>query len=265
METITLKETDASRRLLVATAHPDDETFGPAGTIIRYARSGVAVHVICATRGEVGHVDPELLEGYDSLADLRTQELLCAARHLGLAGLHLLDHHDSGMEGAPENQNPDSLYQAACAMVAEADAENMSEPLLQMRGIALSHRDWQRRNEGRLQTRAAWMDFFRDYDVLLCPCAHVPAFPHDHSPDMHLRSLQVNGAQRPYSEILAWAGLTLNGYLPITAAPAGTTSDGLPVGVQIVAPFLGDRSSLAVAELLEQHHRTFVPPPGYGR
>ena len=119
METIILKETDASRRLLVAFAHPDDESFGPAGTIIRYANLGVAVHYICATRGEAGHVDPELLEGYSSLAELRTKELMCATRHLGLAGLHLLDYHDSGMENAPENQNPACLLQAPLEEVVE--------------------------------------------------------------------------------------------------------------------------------------------------
>ena len=119
METITLKETGAARRLLVAFAHPDDESFGPAGTIVHYATRGVAVHYICATRGEAGHVDPELLEGYSSLAELRTQELECAAGHLGLAGVHLLDYHDSGMENAPENQNPDSLYQAPLENVVE--------------------------------------------------------------------------------------------------------------------------------------------------
>jgi LmbE family N-acetylglucosaminyl deacetylase len=119
METIVLKETDASRRLLVAFAHPDDESFGPAGTIIHYANRGVAVHYICATRGEAGHVDPELLEGYSSLAELRIKELECAARHLGLAGLHLLDYHDSGMENAPENQNPACLYQAPLEEVVE--------------------------------------------------------------------------------------------------------------------------------------------------
>jgi N-acetyl-1-D-myo-inositol-2-amino-2-deoxy-alpha-D-glucopyranoside deacetylase len=43
---------------------------------------------------------------------LRTQELKCAARHLGLAGLHFLGYHDSGMENAPENQNPACLLQA---------------------------------------------------------------------------------------------------------------------------------------------------------
>ena len=119
METIALKETNAPRRLLIALAHPDDETYGPAGTILRYAGDGVAVHVICATRGEAGHVDPELLAGYDSLADLRTEELLCAARHLGLAGLHLLDYRDSGMEGAPENEDPASLFQAPLEQVVE--------------------------------------------------------------------------------------------------------------------------------------------------
>lgn len=119
MESIVLRESDASKRLLIAFAHPDDETFGLAGTIILYASRGVAVHYICATRGEAGHVDPELLQGYDSLAELRTQELLCAARHLGLTAVHLLDYRDSGMENAPENRHPSSLFQAPMEEVVE--------------------------------------------------------------------------------------------------------------------------------------------------
>jgi LmbE family N-acetylglucosaminyl deacetylase len=119
VESIVLRESDAQKRLLIAFAHPDDETFGLAGTIILYASRGVAVHHICATRGEAGHVDPELLEGYDSLAELRTQELICAAHHLGLAGVHLLDYRDSGMENAPENQYPSSLFQAPMEEVVE--------------------------------------------------------------------------------------------------------------------------------------------------
>jgi LmbE family N-acetylglucosaminyl deacetylase len=119
METILLQGTGASRRLLVALAHPDDESFGPAGTIIHYASQGIGVHYICATRGEAGHVDPELLKGIKSLAELRTQELKCAARHLGLAAVHLLGYHDSGMAGAPENRNPGCLFQAPLDEVAE--------------------------------------------------------------------------------------------------------------------------------------------------
>jgi LmbE family N-acetylglucosaminyl deacetylase len=119
VESIILKEPDTSKCLLVAFAHPDDETFGLAGTIILYASRGVAVHYICATRGEAGYVDPKLLEGYGSLAELRTEELICAARHLGLAGVHLLDYRDSGMENAPENQHPSSLFQAPVEEVVE--------------------------------------------------------------------------------------------------------------------------------------------------
>jgi LmbE family N-acetylglucosaminyl deacetylase len=119
MESIVLRESDASRRLLVAFAHPDDESFGPAGTLVHYASQGVPVHLACATRGEAGDVDPDLLEGYDSLAELRTRELRCAARHLGLAGLHFLDYVDSGMEGSPENEHPASLNQAPSEEVAE--------------------------------------------------------------------------------------------------------------------------------------------------
>lgn len=158
---------------------------------------------------------------------------------------------------------PQEVFDAASAMVAAADPEDMSQPLLQMRGIALSHREWQHQNEKRLQTRAAWKLFFEDFDVLLCPCAMVPAFPHDHGPDMQARVLEVNGEQRPYMDVLSWAGLTLNSYLPVTAVPVGLSGEGMPIGVQIVAPFLGDRTSLAVGRLLEEHHRGFVAPAGF--
>ncbi len=158
---------------------------------------------------------------------------------------------------------PEGLRRTAADMVAAADPDDMSEPLLQMRGIALSHRDWLRQNEIRMRSRQAWGTFFTQYDVLLCPCAHVPAFPHDHTEDMQSRLLHVDGAARPYMEILRWAGLTLNAMLPATAVPLGTTRDGLPIGCQIAAAHMGDRTSLAVARLLETHHRAFVPPPGY--
>ncbi|RME48744.1 MAG: GlcNAc-PI de-N-acetylase [Caldilineae bacterium] len=119
IETIAFHTEPASRRLLVAFAHPDDESFGPAGTLIRYAHEGVAVHYVCGTRGEAGSVDPHLLPEGSSLADLRTRELLCAAPILGLAGLHFLNYHDSGMENTPANQNPRCLVQAPVEEVAE--------------------------------------------------------------------------------------------------------------------------------------------------
>jgi LmbE family N-acetylglucosaminyl deacetylase len=118
-ESIIFKKEDSPQRLLIAFAHPDDESFGPAGTIIHYARRGVAVHYVCGTRGEVGTVDPDMLAGYSSLAELRTEELKCAAQPLGLTGLHLLNYHDSGMENSPDNQNPACLFQAPLEDVVE--------------------------------------------------------------------------------------------------------------------------------------------------
>ncbi len=158
---------------------------------------------------------------------------------------------------------PRSVHESARAMVAAADPDDMSEPLLQMRGVALSLNEWRRQDDIRQHTRLAWEAFFDDFDVLLCPCVHVPAFPHDPNPDLQARHLTVNGVERPYGELTRWAGLTLNAYLPVTVVPLGTTREGLPVGMQIAGRYLGDRTTLAVARLLETHHRAFLAPPGY--
>ena len=62
----------ANKRLMLAFPHPDDESFGPGGTIAKYAREGTEVHYVCATRGEVGTVEAELIKPYEHLpADQR--------------------------------------------------------------------------------------------------------------------------------------------------------------------------------------------------
>ena len=105
--------------LLAVMAHPDDETFGLGGTLALYASRGVEVHLVCATRGEVGSVSPEFLEDYSSIAELREHELLCAAEQLGLAEVYFLDYRDSGMVGTADNEHPQALAQADRAKVVE--------------------------------------------------------------------------------------------------------------------------------------------------
>ncbi len=104
--------------LLAVLAHPDDETFGTGGTLAFYARHGVEVHLVCATRGEVGDVDPQYMAGYSSVAEVRESELRCAAGVLGLAGVHFLDYRDSGMPGSDENHHPQALAAAPLDDVA---------------------------------------------------------------------------------------------------------------------------------------------------
>ena len=102
----------SNKCLLAVVAHPDDETFGMGGTLAYYARQGVEVHLICATRGEVGEVEPRMLEGFSSVGELRENELCCAADVLGLKKVHFLDYRDSGMPGSPENKHPRALVLA---------------------------------------------------------------------------------------------------------------------------------------------------------
>ncbi len=106
------------RRLLAVLAHPDDESFGPGGTLALYARRGVQVHLACATRGEVGMVSDELLAGHADVGALREHELRCAAGHLGLADVHFLGYRDSGMPGSEDNHHPRALAAAPLDEVA---------------------------------------------------------------------------------------------------------------------------------------------------
>ncbi|MCX6018992.1 MAG: PIG-L family deacetylase [Chloroflexi bacterium] len=107
------------KTLLAILAHPDDESFGIGGTLAKYAASGVAVHYLCGTRGESGTVDVDRLHGFDDIAALRTAELTCAAKELGLAGVHFLGYRDSGMAGSVDNALSGTLFGAPLDEVAE--------------------------------------------------------------------------------------------------------------------------------------------------
>ena len=113
------------RKMLVVLAHPDDETFGIGGTLALYGNLGAEIHLICATRGEVGEVEKEKLTGFDSIGDLREHELLCAAGKLHLTKVHFLGYRDSGMAGSPENDHPNAFVRAKTEQVGEKIAELM--------------------------------------------------------------------------------------------------------------------------------------------
>lgn len=106
-------------RLLACLAHPDDESFGPGGTLALYASRGVEVHLVCATNGDVGTVDPEFLRGFEDVAALRQAELDCAIQALGIHKLHMLDYRDSGMPGSEENKHRQALASAPLSEVAD--------------------------------------------------------------------------------------------------------------------------------------------------
>jgi N-acetyl-1-D-myo-inositol-2-amino-2-deoxy-alpha-D-glucopyranoside deacetylase/mycothiol S-conjugate amidase len=106
------------RSLIFVGAHPDDESFGPGGTLAKYAAAGVRTYYACATRGEVGEATEEHMAGHATKGDMRWAELECAARALGLAGVIHLGYRDSGMPGSPDNHHPEALAAAPLAEVA---------------------------------------------------------------------------------------------------------------------------------------------------
>jgi amidase len=125
------------------------------------------------------------------------------------------------------------------------------------------HRNWLSANEKREQSRAQIADFFRDVDALLMPVAVVPAISHDHNEPLAGRQIRYGDLSRSYLDMFGWVGLATVAYLPATVVPVGRTAQGLPVGIQIVGPFLADRTTLAVARCIEQLLGGFVPPPGF--
>ena len=150
--------------------------------------------------------------------------------------------------------------------IEELAVRGMSEDeegALAARWASQRHRAWLSANERRLQMRRKWHDFFKDRDAVLLPCLPTTAIPHDHSEPMGARRIAVNGEPRAYGEQTLWVGLTGVAFLPATVIPAGTASDGLPVGLQIAGPFLEDRTTLDLARRLSERIGGFERPPGY--
>ena len=91
--------------LLAVFAHPDDETFRCGGTLALLARRGVRVHLLTATRGEVGSCgDPPLCRP-EELPAVRERELHCAYAALGIEPPRILDYRD----GHLNEVNPEEL------------------------------------------------------------------------------------------------------------------------------------------------------------
>lgn len=126
-----------------------------------------------------------------------------------------------------------------------------------------SHAEWLRARVRREQIRGIWADWFTRYDALLCPVLGTAAFPHDHAGTIATRTVEIAGESQTHREFAhAWNGpIGLVG-LPTTTVPIGVTSAGLPVGMQIVGPFLEDLTPLAIAAHFEELTGGFQPPPG---
>ena len=144
---------------------------------------------------------------------------------------------------------------------ATASPSDLSHAALQARGARMTPSLYQATTMRKRRIEAQWAKFFERYDVVLCPPAPVLAIPHDHAPNVHARTLDIDGASAPYLDLTKWSSLATGADLPAAVAPVMRSAAGLPVGVQIIARKGGDRTAVAVARMLEELGCRYVPPP----
>jgi amidase len=167
------------------------------------------------------------------------------------------------MLGVVTARAPVEVFEKAKVALGKLGPDDRSMGAFETRACVMHHREWIAENEARTKLRWAWHEFFKEYDVVLTPMAATPAFPHDQSEPQRARTLPVNGKPEPYHDQLFWAGLAGAVLLPATVAPAGVTASGLPVGLQIIGPELGDKTTIEFARLLAREIGGFTPPPGF--
>ena len=169
------------------------------------------------------------------------------------AGAHVADAHPP----AAFRDQMDVYMRLIAAAVSPSMPDDVAEQ------ISRSHLEWLRHDEERAALRNTWAEWFEGYDVLLAPAWTTPPFVHDQEGDMTQHVVMVNGKPQSHLEISQWLMLVNLVNLPSAMVPIGRTAAGLPVGMQIVAPYLQDRRAVRVAELCSDVIGGYEVPPGF--
>jgi amidase len=198
------------------------------------------------------------------------------ATRLGAAGAHVAQAQPDGFGDLREHQRlylsllmvmtnvatPAETRHELAAAARRAAGNDFGEA--QARGFEASAADYIQWFGQREAYRAAYREFFKEWDVLLAPAFLTPAYRHI-ALDVPFgrRTHLVNGEEVPYILGTTYPALaTLSGQ-PATAFPAGLTRDGLPIGLQAIGPYLEDRTPIRLTALLAREIGGFQRPPGY--
>ena len=149
------------------------------------------------------------------------------------------------------------------SLITAAVSVSAPDPLAELMGG--SHHAWLILTEERARLAAAWADWFQDFDVLLCPVMPTTAFAHDEQGSIADRTVLIDGAPRPHFDLLTWVGMIGVIGLPATVVPLPQAGDGLPVGVQVVAPYLRDLDAITFGGVLAQAAGGGYSPPPMAR
>jgi amidase len=247
-------------------AGPDDEAEGVGYRLAlpppRHDRIGdfrvlvIDEHPLCPTARSISGAVNDLAERLGKLGCrvMRSTPALPDLARTTRLYVELLSAY-FGADLAPERR--EDLAAKAAGLAADDD----SLRACRLRGVTMRHGDWIAATRSRFGLTGRWRALFRDIDAILCPAMPTPAFPHDHSP-IDERILDIDGSAVPYGNQIVWATIAVLNGLPATTLPIGRSPEGLPIGAQLVGGFLEDRTTIALAGLIEREFGGFVPPPG---
>jgi amidase len=210
-------------------AGPDAES--PANKVVlplpRHGQLG-SFRVFVLDHHPVARTNSDILGALEGLADQLTKAGATVARQSSLL---------------PDLNAQWKTYQSMLhTIITRRDPTNTRPPI--------SAHDWLDLLDAQLRIRRQWADFFRHFDIVLCPAFGTPAFPHAPEPDWRKRSLDMDGEPGNFGSQLGWAGIATVANLPSTAIPLGLNRQGLPIGVQAIGPFLEDKTTIAFAGMV---------------
>jgi amidase len=183
-------------------------------------------------------------------------------RALRKAGARVDEGWPAGMHPASQYATYVYLFNLGLPDEQETKPEGTSETKRSL-GWITPYKRFSAAEQYRIAARAIWRKYFDTHDVFILPTAFMPAFPHDHSADLETRVLATSEGPRQYLDLLFWNSFATFAGLPATTAPAGFTRGRLPVGLQIIGPYLEDSTPIDLAARLAEVIGGFKAPPGY--
>ena len=159
------------------------------------------------------------------------------ARRLDAAGAEVARHS----ELLPDLAEAHAAYMALLLPIVTRGAPPRPD--------AASAHDWMHALDVQWAFRRRWAALFREFDVVVAPAFGVVAFEHQ-TGDFESRTHVIDGQVTPYGAQVAWPAIATLANLPATSVPIGATKSGLPIGAQIIGPYLEDLTALGFAKLI---------------
>jgi aspartyl-tRNA(Asn)/glutamyl-tRNA(Gln) amidotransferase subunit A len=193
-----------------------------------------------ASPGFFGPIDPEVVATVKAAA----QALSSAGYHVEQVRLPVVEQTDANsvlwqlqqMESQPEFEKVTAGHEVEIFRHARLVLDAPDTPIA----------DFVAAEQAIERLRDSFAEYFRRYDVLLCPVTPFPATRHG------LNDVVVDGVTvSPFHVMSATSPFSLTG-MPALSMRFGTSRDGLPIGVQVVSSWLAESTVLKVASLLEE-------------